>query len=396
MSLGANNHVNRGREFVQLVANEDLSDYLTLNGWRQVESPRSTWSVFSGPVDYYGDPIEIVLSNLEDSKASLQYKLSALELLAALQEEPLETIALRVTGVNRDILNVRNTHQGSSQSISIHLAAKQISKLQSLIKQASNSERNAKPFYSNNYQSQLGKTMTGEFRFGHTQNRSFGLTIKSPELSPKRYRQRTFSLNDDSFREIEPDIPIGRRIVERIVRGLIVTKAATRENSVSPLLTSYTSGFSANMCDAILGISRNFEPTVEYSVLWSPRIDPSEDIAHVEPITLNGTDYKYLKTAATELRELEPETETTIRGLVEGLSSPDDPRKLGVGQSVIVRWTRQEDDRVLKVYMDLVSPHDYQLAIQAHEKWQPVEVTGILKLVGTRWRLLTPKSFRLA
>lgn len=380
-------------ELLKNITRQNLTEYLEFTGWKNAESPKAAWLVYVGPNDYYGEPLEIVISKRDDTRAAKDFFTTAVDLLSALNQEPPDITIQRIEGVNRDILNVRNIDSTSRVTIPLRLAARQITKLQTLIKQASNSEWNAMPFYPPGRYSNLADRMANEFQFGHTQSRSFGLTVQSPILpKPIEYEQRP--LPGIEVEPILPDAPIARRIVERIVRGLIATKNAVKQQSVDLLVESYTSGFNGNMCRAIVEISRNKFPSVEYSVLWSPKISPPEDISTTGPILLDGVDYRYLEIAADEMQNQKPDEPVTITGLVEGLSSDDDPHKLGVGQSIILQWERPDTGRTAKIIVDL-KPKEYIQAIEAHEKWLPVEVTGLPKQIGTRWRLFSPTDFRV-
>jgi hypothetical protein len=211
--------------------------------------------------------------------------------------------------------------------------------------------------------------MANEFQFGHTQNGSFALTIHSPILAkPIEYRQMTLPGIEPIPVETIPPVP--RRIVERIVRGLIATKNAVQQQNIDALVH------------------------LEYSVLWSPKIDPPDDIANVSPVLLNGTDYAYLERAANDMKKLEEEKPVTVHGIVEGLTSPDDPHKFGVGQSIVVKWDRLDLGRAIKIIIDL-DPDEYLQAIDAHENYRPVEVSGVAKQIGTKWKLFSHTNFHV-
>jgi hypothetical protein len=75
------------------------------------------------------------------------------------------------------------------------------------------------------------------------------------------------------------------------------------------------------------------------------------------------------------------------------LTSPDDPNKFGVGQSIVIKW-ENNDGRIIKVIIDL-NPKEYLAAVQAHADYNPIEAPGELKEIGNRWRLLNPRGFRV-
>jgi hypothetical protein len=213
---------------------------------------------------------------------------------------------------------------------------------------------------------------------------------------PEKYKQLRLNLeSDEQENMLDPLAPIERRIMERVIRGLVATKQAVQRQSVDDLVKSYSIGFNANMAGAIIDIAPTESTTVEYSVIWSPRISPPEDISEVTSIALNLTDYHFLKAAAKEMRQLEVQDTVNVRGRVLGLSTTDDPHKLDSGQSIIVNWNRPDTGHTVKLIVEL-SPKEYILAVDAHREWSPIIVTGEAKLVGNRWRLFNPRDFAIA
>jgi len=382
------------RELLMKLDIHNLVSYLQYSPvWSEVPVKRG-WQLFVSDKSITGVEIELALPKTQDEHIFPTYAGNAIDILSQLNAEQPELTIERIHNVDRDVLSVRNIDERSKSSISIRLAAKQVGRLQTLIKQASNSEKDASPYYGANYHNSLAERMVNEFQFGHTQDKSFGLTIKTPALvQPIEYRQLPIQFPESAIEPVETLAPVSRRIVERIIRGLVATKNAVKQESVDQLTHSYESGFNSNMCKAVVEISRNKEASVEYSVLWSPKITPANDIADVKPILLLGTDYAYLEKAADEMKTLQPDDTYRVRGTIDGLTSPDDPHKFGVGQSIVVKWENDEG-RILKVIIDL-NPQEYLDAIRAHEQYQPIEVTGELKLIGSKWRLLNPRNFQV-
>ena len=130
-------------DILRSITSKNLRDYLEISGWKNVESPKATWLVYAGSNDYYGEPLEIVLSKKEATPTAYKYIANAVDLLATLKQEPIDIAMQRIQNVNRDVLAIRNIDDNINVSIPLQLATKQISKLQTLIKQATYSESNA-------------------------------------------------------------------------------------------------------------------------------------------------------------------------------------------------------------------------------------------------------------
>lgn len=372
-----------------------LASYLKLRGW-QVAEETPTWYEFLGEHDINGQPLHLVLPRNSDVNGAESYVEKAIDLLAALSEEPVTTTIQRVQFCFSDVLVVSNLETGPYQSITLRHASNQINKVRALITEGARTERNPKPYFST---SPPGKEkMLDLFRFSHTVRGSFGLTIESPIIHNSESfliaesAQPPLIANIDDY-IVEPNFqipPLERRIMERIVRGLVAARRATTEHSITPLIEEYGSGFSGNMCDAITNIARGKEP-IEYRFLWSLKIPISEDIAEVQHIRLNEESYILLEAARQEMKRIEPEYER-IRGTVTHVGSKVAP--LGdesEGRSVVV-WRIVNDKRSHSIIIPL-SKEDYIKAYQAHIDWSTIEVTGIVERTGSSYRLVNPSNF---
>jgi len=372
-----------------------LASYLKLKGW-QIAEETTTWYEFLGEHDINGQPLHLVLPRTPDLNGTESYVEKAIDLLAALSEEPATTTMQRVQFCHSDVLVVSNLETGSYQSIPLRQASNQINKVKTLIAEGARTERNPRPYFSSSLASK--ERMLDLFRFSHTVRGSFGLTIESPIVHNFELFSRTQSTQPPLFANIddytiEPHFqiaPLERRIMERIVRGLLIAKRATTEHSIKPLVEEYGSGFSGNMCDAIAGIARDREP-IEYRFLWSPRIPAPEDIVETQSIRLDEESYILLEAATQEMKRIEPEYER-IRGTVTHVGSRVAPLgDASEGRSVVVR--RIVDHRASHNIIIPLNKEDYLKAHQAHIDWSTIEVTGIVQRVGSNYRLINPSNF---
>jgi hypothetical protein len=367
---------------------ENLISYLELTGWKPARTSNQRWLVLEGASDIDDEPLEIVLPQDSSAPDFKIYLANAINLLCAVTEERPENVVKKIRFFDRDVLSIRNLETDEQDSITLDLAAKQVSRLKQLVSYAASSEREPKPHF--NFVLSIGRRMVERYRFGHTFPGSFGFTIEAPIVSKP---VQLPLLPEDMERVVI--MPLERRVMERIVRGLLATQRATKERDLQKLVREYSSGFNANMCDAIVKMSKERAMPLEYTVLWSPKLGPSDDIEDPGVIRLSEISYQYLDDASRELRELEPEY-VVIRGMVTDLSSKGDP--LGssdIPRSIAIKWTNRPDrERPVKVIISL-EREDYVAAHEAHLKWRTVEVTGAIERVGTLWRLSDPQDFKV-
>ncbi len=388
MGISPNSALLRSLQFGSLV------EYLKLTGWEQVESP-NRWFVFKGSRDIDGNPLEIVLPSDPRTSDIGYYVASAVDVLSAIKGLSPDLVVERVKFYDRDVLKMRNLETGDEDSIALKLAAKQVLELKNLIGYSACSEQKPKPHF--NTLLGVGKKTTERYRFGHTFSGSFGFTIESPPIGkPTIYTQVTQpSLVPDMVEEQEILLlPFGRRVMERVVRGLLFTQEATKKRDVSALVDHYGSGFNSKMCVSIVRMSKGKTLPLEYKVQWSPKIEPSTDVVTPEGIRLNEVSYQYLEEAEHILSHLEPEV-VVVQGLVTSLRSKDDPLESGSARSIVIKWiNRLVGERPVGILVPL-GREEYRVANKAHMNWQTVEVTGVAQKVGNTWRLSDPHNFRI-
>lgn len=370
----------------------NLLPYLIYSGWKQVEEGKENWIVMHGEEDIYGNPIELVFpSSKKRNEENRSYIIKAVELLTALNNDPMQLVLQNIINYDRDMLYVRNIEVDDYDAIGFSLAVNQINNLKNTIIYSASSEKDAKPYF---YQvNSKARRVINEFLFGHTFAGSFGFTVEAPRLSePERFIQEKLPFSAD-FSPLPVNVPYERRIVERIARGLNLTKQAEEQRDHRILLNEYTSGFNSNMCSSIVGISKNKNPTVEYRISWSPKVKPGEDLVDFKPVTIRENGYEILDYVAVQLKTQEP-TYITIIGHVRGLTSSDNPLNFGTRRAVVLRGLIPGFNRSTDVVVEL-EREDYSLANQAHINWQTIQVCGILSRSGTGWRLLDVHDFKV-
>jgi hypothetical protein len=373
-----------------LKVEENVIPYLSFTGWKQVPA-RNQWYVFQGGRDANDEPLEIVLPRNPEARDLRFYLENAVGLLAALKDEPEEEIIRRIVFFDRDVLSVRNLETGEYNSITLKLAARQVYDLRNLVNFSACSEYEPKPYFLQG-QLSIARQMIEHYRFGHTFEGSFGFTIESQivRMPSEHYQLNLFSESPPAL-----TMPVERRVMERIIRGLEVTHQATRRQEPQLLIREYASGFNSNMCSAIVKMSQGKKSPLEYSILWSVKLNPAEDIERIAPIRLSETSYDYLEYAAEELKKLEPEFVTVI-GKVVGLSSRENPLEssTNIKRSVVVRGRYRSDMKPIDVIIEL-GRDDYIVANDAHLSWKTVEVSGILSRSGNAWRLTEVSNLRI-
>lgn len=373
---------------------QNLIEYINLTGWQSVTPPSDYWQVFHGAEDINGDPLEIVFpQNLHVRDINI-YVASAINLLSALSNTSPPEMVKRIKFYDTDILDIRNPSTGEYDSIPLSMASNQITHIKNLVAYAACSEYDPRPSFAQKNLT-IAKKMTRHYRFGHTKPGSFIFTIESKIVNePTRYeyKQKPLPLFDEDD-SLEDDPPVERKVMERIIRGLLSAKQATSERDINILVDAYGYGFNAEMCQSITRIAPKNSMPLEYNVLWSPKIAPSSDIQNPGRIELNETNYTYLKQASETLKNVEP-AQITIRGMVKAVASEGNPLGTDTQRSVIIKWTNRPNGRAVNILVTL-NKNDYIQAHQAHIDWNTVELTGYLQENPSLRRLADPQNFKI-
>lgn len=213
---------------------------------------------------------------------------------------------------------------------------------------------------------------TDDCRFGHTFRGSFGFVIESP-----------VELNDfPAFEEVPEELPLGRRVVERIALGFEYIEKASRTNDPT-LIAREASGMSANMCDAIADLVENtdvsqmkfgFDLSNEWKSLSSGD-HKSFQIAH--------NNVELIRSAARSLKSEEEPTEVEIIGRIRRVATDGVPSNLfddKEKREIEVSWI-SNDDKLVHIKLD-VTPEEYLAAVDAHKSGKHITVRGLLPASG--------------
>ena len=352
---------------------EYIVSYLKSEGWKLV-TDNERWYVFEGCEDSDGDAFEIILSRNNQTPDYALYIQQAVDILASLTDTSPEKITKDILRHDRDIFNSRITENADLNSTPLRLAIKVISGLKQLFICATDSEeRDSKPFYQRTG-TNPGRVLD-EVRFGHTFSGSFGYSVESPVKT-----------QTDLFKP-----PLQRRVMERIVRGLATTDQAAKMQDVQPLVDGYETGFSANMCDAILSMSEDHNIPIEYSIEWSRIINVSKDLRAIDSVNIQRHHFEYLQSASARLKDIQPEF-VTIEGPIVNLRSPNDPQSEDdFDRKVTILWDlEQEKSRKLVVHL---SRDEYLEAIEAHKQGRLISVKGYI--LGSKRQLSEPREFKI-
>jgi len=361
---------------------DHIKSYLLRSGW-QIVNRNERCYVFEGYEDLDDNPFEIVLPINESAPDYPIYVEHTVRILSALADKSPKTIASEILLFDRDLLMI------VADARSVDYVGMQGPPIRRLIGHSANMERSLKPYFNQYYLE--ARKMLKHFEIHEANNGSVGYRVESKVGEIEPYQRKLFK--DPT--ELGDKLPLERRVMERIATGLFAVDLAARERDARPLIDSYADGFNANMCNAIVEISKHSPRPIQYSVNWSRKLPISPGVRDVRSIQIEPPHIEYLKRARDKLKKRKPEFQK-IEGRVIGLSSLDDPRSDDADKNersiVVLRTDRGGSGR--KLWINL-GKEDYITAHRAHIEWKTISVDGLAMKRRSGWQLADPHDFKI-
>ena len=187
------------------------------------------------------------------------YVMHTIDILSSLADKPREVVFQELVNMDRDIMYIRVDDDADVTSVPIDVAASQINELKQLVLYGVSSEKSKRQYYDQILPSARGAIE--RFDFGHTVAGSFGFRLEA-KLDDRQPSEQL------ALRGLQPK-PIGRSVMERILRGLVATDESVTLQDARPLLEGYENGFNSNMCASVVKIAKDYRMPVQYRMKWS-------------------------------------------------------------------------------------------------------------------------------
>lgn len=377
------------------IRNVSLANILALlnsDHWNaSAELSNDKFNVFMAP-DFIGAPQKITLprSIPDDFRKTQEYVdfiKDAVSKLAYIYDINPVLMAGKISGMysGTDVIALRLFPEQAVDDIPLPHICSVIDDLVSLVEYSAMSELNSqKQYYAR--MTGKGKEAASNFNFMHTFEGSFGIRIKS-----KFSYQRSLFENEDYLRE---DVPVARRITERLLLGITKTEQATASNTPKIIIDNYKSGFNANMC---LVMSEMFMDNGFPEIAWNFGLDPAvpllpEISSNVnKDLRVKRESVLVLRAAGNDLIPADDEVDRrTFVGTVTETRSKYE-NMLDIAKTVKIEGEKKGDPSFL-VEMD---GERFRLAETAHDEHKKIIISGDLSRNGIRWVLNNVTEFRL-
>lgn len=221
-------------------------------------------------------------------------------------------------------------------------------------------------------------------RFGHTFRGSFGFLVECPLEEPVQL----------AFDIFDADVPLGRRVSERIATGLSSLSVALKDDRPD-IITNAVGGLSARMCKQLADYIEATEMTsIQLGVEFDQTIE-SKNRDRYNSFLIDKSSTGMLREAERLLlSQDDDEIPVNIVGRVIALRSLSNPMEISDTSSreITIQW--ENDSKKKNTSAHLVA-QDYAEAIRAHEKGFHVQVKGTLGNAGSRSVFTSVLDFRV-
>ncbi len=221
-------------------------------------------------------------------------------------------------------------------------------------------------------------------RMGQTERGSYVLTLLSPVAPHLNPVQEGLFVS-------EPEDPYERQVTRTLLDSLHALAGAAKDAAVNgnmaPFSEAVKRGVSANLCDAVVGLSEvSPGEGVDVQVSWS-RTRPV-DISIPTRVAFGSDSIPLIHEAARMFRETSPSDDINIEGFVIGLDRTPEATEGHVTLKASL------DGRYRRIVLQL-NADTYRLALQAHDERRTVQCSGDLLKEGRSYRLKDPRHFEI-
>lgn len=360
-----------------------LKRYLKSTGWRLRVLPSGLEMFILGPDE---DEIEIVLpptSRVRDIEMRIAH---AVRSLSALERRDAGEVISAIRSLSYDLV-LSKLPDGAIRhdTITFRTAREVVRRMGTILRASAQAELHSQPYYLHADSAAL--RYADECRFGHTFRGSFGFTIESP-VGPN---------TDGLIGDLPVAPPLGRRVVQRLVRGLQHLTLAVADEDPDLIVLNFAEGLNANACEELAHlVTAPQVGEIDFEIVLSPEWGRPDRILSSSKFSIKqGIATDLLLTAAKSLREVNYVKRKTIQGKVRDLHSMENPSDLYTTgtQDVRVEWVSEEHGTI-KVHVSL-GPEDYRKAYEAHGTFRDVKMVGELERPGGRWTLVNPRDVEI-
>lgn len=356
--------------------------YLQRSGWRLSDFGRKFNRVFFE--DGAPDVIEIFFEKQANQEVKRKEVFFALKTISEFYDREIAKVSYDIKSLPYDQITTKIPNEYVlNDTIQLRIASQYINQMRGFLASSATTELTGERYFKRSRKEAL--EYAEQCRFGHTFRGSFGFLIES-----------FVGLNETPTLDIvSDDLPLSRRVIERITVGLATYDEAVKAQDPS-VIAECQDGFSANMCDAMADMLEETDVSqmiigIKFSPEWRSTSIMSKSIFSIEHKNI-----ELLRVAAKSMRVDEKPRPVQLFGRVRRVETDGNPADLSddtAPKEIEINWA--SDDTTLLHVKVMLSNADYAEAVEAHRSGKPVSASGMLVRVGRSWHLDQVESFKV-
>ncbi|MGL4960613.1 MAG: hypothetical protein ACRC67_05230 [Inquilinus sp.] len=361
----------------------EMATYLRAKGWRQeadLAGKGSLWLVQAAD----GTEFDVTLPARRELGDYALRMAELLQVLAGAEGRSQLEILRDVQTTSADLIRVRApSRDAEGGTLPFDQAVTFVERSRDMMLAAACAAIDKRAVYAKR-KAQQAMDYLGHVRMGQTERGSYVLTILSPVTPELRPAQ-------ESLLPVESVDPYERKVTRTLMEALHALDEAARDAAVqgnmTPFQAAVTRGVSANLCDAVVGLSAvSPGEGLDIQVAWS-RTRPIEGATPAR-VLLDSDCIPLIEEASRQFRDTAPIDDVEIVGFVKTLDRG--PTATEGDISII----GPVDGQIRRVSVRL-GPDQYSEASRAHDDRRTVRCTGELIKEGRGYRLLNPRHFEV-
>jgi hypothetical protein len=361
----------------------EIAAYLRSKGWRQEADIQTKATLWLHSMD--GDEEDVTLPSRSEFG---DYALRIQEVLRTLSkvEQRSEIDILRdLLTATSDLVRVRApTLNADSGSLPLEQAVHFVERSRDMVLAAACAALDKRAFFAKR-KAQQAMEYLSRVRMGQTEHGSFVITILSPVAPELRPAQEAMEF------AAEVSEPYERQVTRTLMQSLAsLDEAAQRavvDGNMAPFQAAVAQGVSANLCEAIVGLSEvTNDRGLDIQVSWARTRSAAGTLP--QRVFLAGDRIPVIQEAARHFRESAPLDDYEVVGWVKRL----DRAPQAVEGEVTIVAPVDNQPRYIALRLEKES---YSKAVQAHEQRLTVKCVGELVKEGRGYRLKNPRQFEV-
>jgi hypothetical protein len=362
----------------------EVASYLRVHGWRQEADLNGKGSVWLLPAEDGREEADITLPLRRDLGDFALRMGDVLRTLRQVERRSEPEILQDLMTTSSDLIRVRApSGDAESGSLPLEQAVAFVERSRDLVLAAACAAISKRAYFATRKPTKATEYLS-RVRMGQTERGSYVLTILSP-VAPALAPEGELPL------DLEPSEPYERQVTRTLAEGLAAMELAARDAAASGGMGGFEQavqrGVSANLCDAVAGLSAvSPGEGLDIRIAWSRTRPVTNTVS--SRVFLGSDSIPLIQEAARLFKDTAPVEDVELQGFVTRLARGPTETSGEVTLEGLV------DGQLRRASVEL-GEGIYSQAVQAHEQRQRVACAGDLVKESGGFRLLNPRHFRV-